>query len=713
MLSVSSPPSGAPASPRSRNDFAALRQRLSRLPREARDTLFLLLVIAWIIAPHLGHLPTWCGALALATLLGRGALALAGRPLPGAVWRVGLLLLAVGATLATHRTLFGRDAGVTLIVVLLALKTLELRARRDAFVVFFLGFFTMLTNFFFSQSLTTAAAMLVALLGLLTALVNAHRPVGRPSLGASAGVALRLALWGTPVMVALFLLFPRVAPLWSLPTDARSAKSGLSATMEVGAITQLALDDSIAMRVKFDGAVPPQPELYFRGPVLSEFDGRIWRPRVLRRSADPAPDLQALGAPVRYQVTLEPTQQPWLFALDAVRERPRINGLPTRLTPDLQWVAERPVTELLRYTAQSHPQYRLGPQQADGATRIALQDDVDLPPGFNPRTLQLAADLQRDPRLAGRGAQALVDAVLERLRTGGYRYTLEPAPAGVNTADAFWFDTKEGFCEHIASAFVVLMRALDVPARVVTGYQGGELNRLDGFLEVRQSDAHAWAEVWIAGQGWVRVDPTAAVAPGRTGTTQRLAPPQGAITQAIGTLSPDLLARLRQGWSAINNSWNQWVLNYTQNRQLEFLRNLGFEEPDWRDLARVLAALLGLAAAVSAIWALWQRTQHDPWLRLLGRARARLRRAGLPVPDGATPRAMVQLLQSSQPPATQAKGADSGPLVDWLLALERWRYARPSDDGSGGPAHRTAAARRAQLAALRRRFTHLPWPPRR
>ncbi len=227
---------------------------LRNLPRDGRDTLFLLAVIAWVLAPQVGRLPAWCSALAAGVLLWRGWLAVQARPLPGKWWLITLLALTIGATWWTHRTLLGREAGVTLIVVLLALKTLELRARRDAFVVFFLGFFTMLTEFFQSQSLLTAGLMLVGLLGLLTALVNAHMPVGRPSLLLAARTAGGMALLGAPIMVVLFMLFPRMAPLWGIPADAMSGRSGLSATMQVGNLAKLALDETIAMRIRFEGA---------------------------------------------------------------------------------------------------------------------------------------------------------------------------------------------------------------------------------------------------------------------------------------------------------------------------------------------------------------------------------------------------------------------------------------------------------------------------
>ncbi|MDQ3271945.1 MAG: transglutaminase-like domain-containing protein, partial [Pseudomonadota bacterium] len=284
----------------------------------------------------------------------------------------------------------------------------------------------------------------------------------------------------------------------------------------------------------------------------------------------------------------------------------------------------------------------------------------------------------------------LVQVAMERLRTGGYVYTLEPGVYGANTADEFWFDRKEGFCEHIASAFVVLMRAMDVPARIVTGYQGGELNSVDGFWVLRQSDAHAWTEVWQAGEGWVRVDPTSAVSPGRTGAFQRLAAPQGLIGQTLVNLNPNLSAQLRATWEAVNNRWNQWVLNYTQGKQLDLLKNIGFQSPSWEDLSYVLIAILVGVSGAGAISAWWDRTQHDPWLRLLDRARRRLARAGLVSHAGSSPRQLAQQLLAQQ-------GSDGRDIHDWLMQLEAQRYA-------------AAAGTDISLAQLKKQFAGLRWP---
>ena len=664
-----------------------LIQKLSALPRDARDTLFLLTVIALIVLPQVENLPWWCTALTALVLLWRGSLAIEARPLPSRWWRIALLALALAGTYATHRTLLGRDAGVTLIVILLALKTLELRARRDAFVVFFLGFFAMLTNFFYSQSLLTAFTMLLALLGLLTALVNAHMPVGKPSLMQAARTAGWMALAGAPIMLALFLLFPRFAPLWGTPSDAMAGRTGLSNTMRVGAIAELALDDSIAARIKFDdNRAPPQSQLYFRGPVLGQFDGREWTALpTWARGGQGASNLRVTGEPVRYEVTLEPNNRPWLLTLDAAQKAPEAPGLEVMGTPDLQWLSNRPVTDLLRYRAESYPRFQSGPVRRAGGQ---LQAYLALPPGTNPRTAALAAEMRNDPALAGAATPALVQAALQRLRTGGYTYTLEPGVYGNDTADEFWFDRKEGFCEHIASAFVVLMRNLGIPSRIVTGYQGGELNSIDNYWIVRQRDAHAWTEVWQEGAGWVRVDPTASVAPGRIGQLQRLMPQPGLFAGAIGAMSPTLVQNLRAAWEAVNNGWNQWVLNYTQSRQLNLLKNLGFDAPSLEDFAYVLLYLVIAASLAGAGWTLWERSRHDPWLRLLGQARARLLKAGLAVPETAPPRQMAAQ-------ADARFGAAAQPVRDWLLKLEAQRYAEAAPE---------------TLAALRAEFRRLVWP---
>ena len=672
-----------------------LTDRLSRLPREARDTLFLLAVVACCVAPLAAHIPAWASAMTGTLLAWRLWLAVGARPLPGR-WLTALLLaLVVLLTLLSHGRIVGRDAGVTLIVMLLALKTLELRARRDAMVVFFLGFFTLLANFFFSQSLPTAAVMLLALLGLLTALVNAHMPVGRPPLTQPMRTAAQMMLLGAPLMLLLFVLFPRMAPLWGMPGDTPGARTGLSGQMSIGSMASLVLDGGVALRVRFDTPghqPPPVQDLYFRGPVLTAFNGRDWfalsqpEARAITTAQPSAANLRVQGPPLRYEITLEPQRQPWLLTLDAAQERPELPpGSFALMSPELQWLASRPITGAMRYRATSHLRFHHGPQRRTPEMRAYVQ----LPEAMNPRTLALARQMLADPALAAGGSQALVDAALARLRSGGYQYTLEPGLYGEHTADEFWFTRKQGFCEHIASAFVVLMRALDIPARMVTGYQGGQMNPLDGYWTVHQSDAHAWTEVWLPGRGWVRIDPTAWVAPGRVGQLQRLQAPRGMLGSAMdAVVSPTLVQDLRVLWEAVNNGWNQWVLNYTQGRQFELLKALGVQAPSWQDLVRLLGLLICTAAGLGALWALWEHSRQDPWQQLLQRARERLARAGLPLPPHLPPRGM----------AAQARaqfGAPAEPAAQWLLRVEQARYAP----------HPGAA-----LPQLRRELRRLPWP---
>ncbi|GAB2457191.1 protein-glutamine gamma-glutamyltransferase TgpA [Comamonas humi] len=669
------------------------RNTIANLPRDVRDTVFLLCVVAWIILPQLGTLPVWASALALAMLLWRGAIAVRRWPLPSRWVLLALLAMAVGLTVATFKTIVGPAAGVTLVVMLLALKTLELRSRRDAMVVFFLGFFTMLSNFFQSQSLLTALAILLGLVGLLTALVTAHMPVGRPAFAQAAGLALRMMLIGAPLTVALFLLFPRMAPLWGVPMNDSAGKSGLSDEMEVGSVASLAMDEAIAFRIRFltpGNQAPPLSALYFRGPVLSHFDGRRWSGSAGVRAHIPRPagDLQVQGEPIAYDMTLEASKRGWLLPLDLMTEAPALPRGRGYATADLQWISSQPVNEVTRIRMQSHLNYRFGMQA--GAQELAR--NRQLPHSSSPRTRAWVQQLQAELASSPDPTQALVERLLAQLRGQGYRYTLEPGTYGAQAADEFWFDRKEGFCEHIASAFVIALRAAGVPARIVTGYQGGTINSVDGYWTVRQADAHAWAEVWMGRErGWLRVDPTGAVMPGRVGTGQRLAAPQGMFGSAItNPVALGTFEQLRAVWEAVNNGWNQWVLNYTQRDQMNLLRSWGMETPDWQDLVRLLGGLFAAAALVTGGVVLWRKRHADPWLALLQRARAELERRGIETPASATPRALARQLRELQ-------GDGARPFAAWLRAMERWRYGGEAD------------ASTTTLRQLQKQFKTLPW----
>jgi protein-glutamine gamma-glutamyltransferase len=387
---------------------------------------------------------------------------------------------------------------------------------------------------------------------------------------------------------------------------------------------------------------------------------------------------------------------------------PVLAGYELRMTPALQWLTNRPITELVRYKAQSHTQFSYGPEYDPEKPDLSLQEYVNLPAGYNPRTLQLAADIRRDARFAQADAAIVANEVMQKLRAGGYEYTLEPGVYGDNTADEFWFDRKAGFCEHIASSFVVLMRAMDVPARVVTGYQGGEFNTVDGYWVVRQSDAHAWAEIWLAGShdgskvgSWVRVDPTSAVAPQRIDSLQRLSAPSSVFGGAFGGVMASLwtstvgsngynpLLQLRAVWDAVNNTWNQRILNYTQAKQLDLLKNLGFSSPSWADLSYVLIAIIVSVSVLGIAWTVWDKRQHDPWLRLLSSVRARLEKMGLTSQASISPRELARI-------ALNRFGESAEPLAAWLIQLEELRYR--------------THMRNTDMASLKSGLKSMAWP---
>ena len=673
--------------------MTALARWWARLPRDARDSYFLLAVITAVIAPHADHLPIWSSGLTALMLVWRAQIAARQAALPSRWWLGAVIALYAGLTWLTYRTLIGREAGITLLVMLMALKTLELRARRDAFVVFFLGFFLVLTQFLYSQSLLMAVWSLLSLWGLLAAVVLAQMPStdasGVPSIGIAARRAASTTALGLPVMVLLFVLFPRIAPLWGVPTEA-IGKTGLSNQLEFGAMNEIANDDSIAMRLRFEGDVPPPDQRYFRGPVLTRFDGKTWRAPDGRASQGwlrGRDDLATVGTPLRYEMTLEPLRIPVLPLLEMspgpVGTELALPDLTLVRGPELQWLSPRPITERLRLNATAHVSWQAGERR----NRLQRATDVDLPASRNPRTLAWAAALAAEPRFAGlppgARAQALATALLEHIRTQDFTYTLTPGRYGVESPhviDEFWLDRRLGFCEHFASAFVVLMRAMDVPARIVTGFQGWDAEPQDGYLVVRNANAHAWAEYWVDGRGWVRSDPTAAVAPNRVTQGLALRPEPG----VLGQINPTLWRAVRNGWETVNNRWQQLVLNYSRQNQFDLLKRLGFSQPDWTALGQAMAGVILVLSVAGAGWIRWSSRPHDAWSRQRARIAALLRRAGVELPAHESPAAWARSLRRQH-------GQKAEPAAQWLEKLERARYA--PDSPAPGWAELRAAAR--------------------
>lgn len=682
--------------------------------KSQHNTLFLLGVIAVVVAPHVPQLPLWCTAFVTLVLLGRGWIAYKGWALPKR-WIVFLALCGcVWGVISTHQTLLGPAAGTTMVVALLALKTLELRAQRDAFVVFFLGFFVLMANFLESQSLGIALAMVVGMAGLLTSLVNAQLAHEDAGFKTSAFQAFKLMVWGAPLMVFLFVFFPRVAPLWALPTDTPSGRSGLSEDMTVGRIAELANDDQIALRIKFDGAAPGTQQLYWRGPILSRFDGQTWRPTNILTQSLSMPEALVGGKPLSYEVTLQPNQKSWLMTLDLTPQNPQVPGQGLSVSQDFQWYVNQPITEVLRYRATSFLQYQYGLTLTD----MQMRELLYLPKGSNPRIQDWAAQRMADPAFRDSSALDKAQWVIQQLATGGYRYSLNPGVFGRDSADEFWFDRKVGFCEHIASTFVVMMRAMGVPSRVVTGYQGGERNEVDGFWTVRQSDAHAWAEVWLPpgsaqGQGWVRLDPTGAVAPERIQSATRLEPQRGPIgnvvSQVFGRGGVDWLLKMRSLWEASENYWTQKVLNFSRDQQYEFLKKIGFEAPSEEALGQAMAItftaglLLFLLTGKVRQWKIWSWVRQDPWQVLWERFKADAAAGGVAAGADATPRQMARLLREHARSRPEQAQSDAEAAAQWLLRLEALRYADSSQRQPSGQPHEALVQLKRDWQLLRRR----------
>ncbi|MHB1283359.1 MAG: transglutaminase TgpA family protein [Metallibacterium scheffleri] len=586
---------------------------------DARSFGLLSLTVAATLALHATHLPLWLSP-PLALLLALRWLGYRrGRRFP-ALLRYALVLTLPLGVIATYGTLFGRLPGAALAVGLLVLKLTETETRRDVHIAVAFAAFTLMSALLFGQSLLQTLLVCAALGPALATLLALQ-----PSAGATRAIlktaALRLAA-ALPVTLLAFVLVPRLAsPLWGAP-GMQQARTGISASMSPGAIGQLLVDDSPAFRVGFDGPIPPRAQRYFRAVVLWHFDGRTWTSGSAARHL-PLEPLQALGPTQRYTISMEATRQTLLPALDMPLQAPAA----TRFTAARTLLADRPVDHGLRYTVSSATAYRLQPRLGAHERALGLQ----LPGDDDPRARALAL---RWRTRYGDNPVAIIDAALHRFHDDGYRYTLTPPPLGRQQVDDFLFDTRAGFCEHYASAFVFLMRAAGIPARVVAGYQGGYANRAADYLLVRQADAHAWAEVWLRGRGWVRVDPTAAVRPDRISL--------GAIAAAQGAgarwYQAAWLVGLRDRIDVLNRLWDQSVVGFNALRQRGLLTRFGVDPQRWQSVALALGGALAVALAFGLALALREPAgERDALGRAFDRLQRRLTRRDHPRQPGEAP----------------------------------------------------------------------------
>lgn len=593
-------------------------QRIMALPAY----YWLLIAQVIVIVPHAAHLPLWLIGFALISIMAQ---------LPAIKRRVrrygqikrwyqgmqmfGFLLGLLGLWL-TYQTAFGLDMGVAFLVLCLVSKLWELYKRRDAYVVLNLSLFVVAALFLMDQGVLTTIQAVVGVLTVLLSFIalNDDGNIDGEGRLRSLGVLCAAAL---PLLVVLFLFFPRLPPLWSVQLSGQQAKTGVSDSMSPGDFANLSQSTELAFRAEFTGTRPAQSQLYWRGLVFSDFDGVTWRPHPNEdtwRSGESAPlwIRQAIASVPeaeqnnleQYRIILEPTQQNWLFALDY----PLPSDRSTALTSNFTLRNREPVTQQRRYDVLRPQSMRIDTELSERDERI----NVSLPSTGNPKAHALAKRLFDE---SGNDPMRYIQAIERMVRQGSFRYTLSPPPLGEDRIDDFLFDTQAGFCEHYASSFTFMMRAVGIPARVVAGYQGGRLSRGGGVWEVRQLDAHAWVEVWLAGQGWVRMDPTAFVAPERVESgMEAVTASQGAAMFGDGAGAQisyqqyQMLQALRRFSDQASYYWQKDIVGYDQDKQENALLK-------WFNIRSMTEQLLWLTGSVLTlatliVLTLWYRRRH-------------------------------------------------------------------------------------------------------
>ncbi len=554
-------------------------------------TLRLLAACGFVMLPHLEHLPIWASMSVLGFGLWRAIAAKRHWHMPARWARMLIMILAMVGVYAQYGRLSGQNPGTTLLILLLAVKLTELKSPRDHAVMALFGYVVLATQFLFSQELPQVLWLLGGSLAITLALVDLSRPEGPLPLRDSVRHSAALLLQGIPLMLILFVLFPRISgPLWGVPADAGRASIGLSDSMQPGSISSLTDTGAVALRARFYGKRPDPREMYWRGPVFWAFDGTAWS-REFSQSL-PKAGFQALSEITTYQVTLEPHGKHWLFALDMPVSIPS----KSRLNSSRQLLALRPQRERSIYRIGSAFKYKLDQDLSNAARKWGLQ----LPKNSNPRAQSMAHQWLEE----GLTPKKISEKALALFRQEPFIYTLQPPITGNNGIDEFLFNTRRGFCEHFAGAYTFLMRAAGVPARIVTGYQGAEYNEVGDYYIVRQADAHAWAEIWLEGQGWLRVDPTAAVAPERIEQGMSASFSGNEMLPTIMSGRFPLMYQLQLRWDWVNQSWYEWVLAYGTDLQKDFLGKLGLA--DWGRMILALTLLSTFFLAMLGMAFIWQ-----------------------------------------------------------------------------------------------------------
>lgn len=608
--------------------------------------LWLLIGQALVILPHLLHVPLWLTVLWLGCAGWRIQVFRMRAHFPNTWLKAGLMLGSAFGVYLSRGSLIGLDAAVALLITAFILKLVEVRTRRDALVLIFLGLFAVVTSYLFNDSLVAALYSLLPVLALLAALLGLHQSSVAAQPWSTLKLAASMLAQAVPLMVLLFVLFPRLEPLWSLPQPTDKAITGLSSSMSPGDIAELGQSSALAFRARFVGDIPAQSTLYWRALTLPHFDGRSWS--VSQRVEGRSPQWQAQGEPLDYSIIMQPSTQPWLFSLDTGSSA----QADIRLMSDFRLQRSTPVNRAYQYQARSWPQALRQPSLALKEQREFLQ----LPRLGNPQTRECAQQLRRQYA----DDADLVNALLRHFNQEPYHYTLKPPALGSDSVDEFLFSSRRGFCAHYAGAMVFALRAAGIPARVVAGYQGGETNQAGQFVQVRQFDAHAWVEYWQAEQGWLTVDPTFQVAPERIerGLQEALQDEadifQGDVFSPLRYQHIAWLNQLRLSWESLNYSWQSNILGYQRDSQQAWLKQW-FGELNWQTigLVLVLGLILMVAVLVLLMFKPWQQ-QSDPVQRIVQQFQRAMQRRGLQRDMGEGLRSFEQRIAADLSPAQQA-----------------------------------------------------------
>lgn len=640
----------------------------------SRNGLFwVLLSFGAVVLLHIEHLPSWVSVLAVLCVLWR-VLEYRGRvPFPPWPLKVVLVAACVAGLTLVYPSLLGLEPMLSMLVAGFGLKLLEMHHKRDAVILVYLAFFAAAVACVFTTEITNFGLVLITFVIATTALVSINQSKASGFSMRPSATAISMLLAALPLMLALFLVVPRLGSFWSIPVSKSQARTGIGDTLSPGGISELVGSDELAFRARFDGEIPARERLYWRGLVFSEFNGREWKQADLFGSDHSVMNpttfegIERLGEPIAYTVTMEPTRRKWMFALST----PATPESGIRHQRDSRLVSKREIRQRRSYEVRSWLNYR---HEADGLHPDRAELERSFPPGTNPETARVAKEWARQTP----DVNDLIARVLG-LFNQSFVYTLEPPLLGTDAVDEFLWETQRGFCEHFAGSFAFFMRAAGHPARVVSGYLGGEVHPDENFVTVRQYDAHAWAEVWVEGRGWLRVDPTAAVAPERV--EMSLA---DLFDNDDGFLSnsPFSLIRFREfgliNWIVLRRDyldymWGTWVLGY--NRQ-----QAGFLE---RLLGQVTAFRVGLlfllAAAVSLLPYLLirlvnrQRQKPDPRDALIRTFCSKMARAGLPRKTGEGILAFARRISVERPQLAQ----EAMEIANAYVALRYEQRTRP------------------------------------